>query len=220
MFPIRDNIRTETVPVVTIVIIALNSLVWLYEVSLGSRIEYFILGHGLTPWRFTHYYLYQGGFWDNAVTPLFWSIFMHAGWMHIIGNMWFLWIFGDNVEDRLGHFNYLIFYLLCGIGASLTQVRVLSQRQNPDCGGKRRHKWGSGGLSDKFSKRSHLYSLNNFRYYSACRTSRILISDFLVRISVCRRGCPGRRCRECGRRSILGSHGRVCYRYSALVAHA
>ena len=59
---------------------------------------------------------------------------MHAGWTHIIGNMWFLWIFGDNIEDRLGHFNYLIFYLLCGIGASLTQVAFYPDARIPTVG--------------------------------------------------------------------------------------
>ena len=71
MLPIRDNNPTNTVPVVTIILIVLNSLIWLYEISLGSRSDYFILGYGLTPWRFTHYYMYQGGFWANSITPLF-----------------------------------------------------------------------------------------------------------------------------------------------------
>jgi membrane associated rhomboid family serine protease len=167
MFPIRDNIRTETVPVVTIVIIALNSLVWLYEVSLGSRIDYFILGYGLTPWRFTHYYMYQGGFWDNAVAPLFSSIFMHAGWMHIIGNMWFLWIFGDNVEDRLGHFNYLIFYLLCGIGAALTQVAFYPNARIPTVG-------ASGAISGVLG--AYLISFPNARVYT------LLIIFIIIRL--------------------------------------
>ena len=216
MFPIRDSNPSQTVPVVTILLIVLNSLMWLYEISLGSRIDHLLVGYGLTPWRFTHYYLYQGGFWDNAVTPLFSSIFMHAGWLHIIGNMWFLWIFGDNVEDRLGHFNYLIFYLLCGIGASLTQVAFYPDARIPTVGASGAVSGVSGGLSDKFSKRSRLHAFDNF----LCGNSGVLIPNLLVRISVHGRGCSSRRCPECRRRSILGSYGRIRYRCGAPVAHA
>ncbi len=157
MFPIRDNNPTNTVPVVTIILIVLNSLIWIYEISLGSRIDHFISGYGLTPWRFAHYYMYQGGFWDNAVTPLFSSIFMHAGWMHIIGNMWFLWIFGDNIEDRLGHFKYLIFYLLCGVGASLIQVAFNPSSTIPTIG-------ASGAISGVLG--AYLISFPNARIYT------------------------------------------------------
>jgi membrane associated rhomboid family serine protease len=157
MFPIRDNNPTRTVPVVTIILIALNSLVWLYEIFLGSRSDSFILGYGLTPWRFTHYYMFQGGFWSNSIVPLFWSIFMHAGWMHLIGNMWFLWIFGDNIEDRLGHVNYLIFYLLCGIGASLIHVAFNPLSKIPTVG-------ASGAISGILG--AYLISFPNARIYT------------------------------------------------------
>ena len=82
---------------------------------------------------------------------------MHAGWMHIIGNMWFLWIFGDNVEDRLGHFNYLIFYLLCGIGASLTQVAFYPDTRIPTVG-------ASGAISGVLG--AYLISFPNARIYT------------------------------------------------------
>ena len=219
MIPIRDNNPTNTVPVVTIILIVLNSLIWLYEISLGSRSDYFILGYGLTPWRFTHYYMYQGGFWANSITPLFWSIFMHAGWLHLIGNMWFLWIFGDNIEERLGHINYLIFYLLCGIGASLIHVAFNPLSKDSDCWSERRNKRDSRRLPDMLSKCSHLYSFDNFRYYSICRNSCILISDFLVGFSVLGRSSPNRCRGECRWRSILGSHGRIRHRGGAPMAH-
>ncbi len=122
MIPLRDSRRSGTVPVVNIILIIINSLVWLYEVSRGTQFEAFILQHGLIPLHLVQFYRFPGGFWENAVAPLFSSIFMHAGWLHVIGNMWFLWIFGDNVEDRLGHVRYLVFYLLCGIGASLIHI--------------------------------------------------------------------------------------------------
>jgi membrane associated rhomboid family serine protease len=173
MFPIRDNNPTNAVPVVTIILIALNSLMWIYEISLGSQIDHFILGYGLTPWRFTHYYLYQRGFWDNAVTPLFSSIFMHAGWLHIIGNMWFLWIFGDNVEDRLGRLNFMIFYLLCGIGASLTQVAFYPDARIPTVG-------ASGAISGVLG--AYLISFPNARILTLLIIFFVEIPAFLFLI--------------------------------------
>jgi membrane associated rhomboid family serine protease len=110
MFPLRDTQPSYSKPFVTTLIIVINVLVFLYEFSLDdySR-NYFITQYGLVPVR-----LHPFAF----IT----SMFLHGGWMHIIGNMWFLWIFGDNVEDVLGHYKYLVFYLLCGIAAAMTQV--------------------------------------------------------------------------------------------------
>jgi rhomboid family protein len=110
MFPLRDTQPSYTRPLVTVLIIVLNAVVFLHEISLDeySR-NYFIMHYGLVPARF-HF------------SAIFSSMFLHGGWMHIIGNMWFLWIFGDNVEDAFGHFKYLVFYLLCGIAAAMTQV--------------------------------------------------------------------------------------------------
>ncbi len=166
MFPLRDNIPTDTFPIVTLMLIAVNSVIWFYEVSLGANLDNFILAHGLTPWRFVHYSMYQGGFWDNALSPLFSSIFMHAGWMHVIGNMWFLWIFGDNIEDRLGHFKYLIFYLLCGIGASLIHVTFNPLSKIPTVG-------ASGAISGVLG--AYLISFPNARVYT------LLIIFFIIR---------------------------------------
>ena len=110
MFPLRDTQPSYSRPLVTVLIIILNVVVFLHEFSLDeySR-NYFIAHYGLIPARF-HF---------SAILT---SMFLHGGWMHIIGNMWFLWIFGDNVEDALGHFKYLVFYFLCGIAAAFTQV--------------------------------------------------------------------------------------------------
>jgi membrane associated rhomboid family serine protease len=110
MFPIRDTQPSYSRPIVTILIIVLNVVVFLYEFSLDeySR-NYFIANYGLIPARFH----------TSAVIT---SMFLHGGWLHIIGNMWFLWIFGDNIEDVLGHAKYLVFYVLCGIAAGMTQT--------------------------------------------------------------------------------------------------
>jgi len=110
MFPLRDTQPSYSRPLITVLIIVLNVVVFLHEFSLDeySR-NHFIMYYGLVPARF-HF---------SAVLT---SMFLHGGWMHIIGNMWFLWIFGDNVEDAFGHVKYLVFYFLCGIAAAMTQV--------------------------------------------------------------------------------------------------
>ncbi len=123
MIPLRDANPAQTAPLVTVTLIVINALVWFYEVSLGPhRIEPFIQTYGLVPAHFLSFTSHAGGFFGNAVMPLFTSIFLHGSWAHVIGNMWFLWIFGDNVEDRLGHGRFVLFYLLCGIGASLAHA--------------------------------------------------------------------------------------------------
>jgi membrane associated rhomboid family serine protease len=110
MFPIRDTQPSYSKPVVTVCIIVVNLLVFLQEASLDPySLNEFIRIYGLVPDRF-HF--------TNVLT----SMFLHGGWMHVLGNMWFLWIFGDNVEDILGHAKYLLFYLLCGMAAAFTQV--------------------------------------------------------------------------------------------------
>jgi membrane associated rhomboid family serine protease len=122
MIPLRDSEPSGTVPVVTILLILVNGLVWLYEVSLGDQVDLFVQQYGLTPLRFVTYSRYSGGFIANALVPAVSSLFLHNGWLHVIGNMWFLWIFGDNVEDRVGHVKYFLFYLICGVGACLLHV--------------------------------------------------------------------------------------------------
>src|ERR1700689_1808087 len=110
MFPIRDTQPSYSRPLVTSVIIALNVAVFLYEITLDAYSRNYLIAHyGLVPARF-------------HASALVTSMFLHGGWMHIIGNMWVLWIFGDNVEDVLGHAKYLVFYVLCGIAAGVTQV--------------------------------------------------------------------------------------------------
>jgi membrane associated rhomboid family serine protease len=122
MFPIRDTQPSYSRPVTITLLIALNVLVFLYEFSLDpySR-NHFISVYGLIPVRF-HLY---------AVVT---SMFLHGGWMHIIGNMWFLWIFGDNIEDVMGHGKFLAFYLVCGVVAGLTQTLFNADSRVPMVG--------------------------------------------------------------------------------------
>jgi membrane associated rhomboid family serine protease len=112
MFPISDVIPSRTTPFVTIGLIVANALVFLYMLTLpGGMLEGFVAAYAVVP------------AWFSAPT-LITSQFLHAGWMHIIGNMLYLWIFGDNVEDRLGHARYLLFYLGAGAVAAILQVLI------------------------------------------------------------------------------------------------
>jgi membrane associated rhomboid family serine protease len=121
MIPIRDDAPRYTTPWINYFLIALNCLVFLYELQLGPRnLNTLFLTFGMVPARMTA--ALRVGAFAAAFLPVLTSMFMHAGWLHIIFNMWWLWIFGDNVEDSLGHFPYLIFYLLGGLGAAVVHI--------------------------------------------------------------------------------------------------
>jgi membrane associated rhomboid family serine protease len=112
VIPLRDVIRSRTVPFLTVGIIALNGLAFFFELSLSDAdLQPFLQVYGVVPAAFS---------WPTIFT----SMFLHSGWLHFLGNMLYLWIFGDNVEDRLGHGRFLGFYLLCGAVAVLAQVAV------------------------------------------------------------------------------------------------
>src|SRR5260370_4337621 len=113
--PIRDSIRSRTTPVVTVALIIINVLVFLKEVSLGSGSRELLEVFGFIPARFV-LWADRGGdpFSPFRFIPIFTAMFLHGGWAHIIWNMLYLWIFCDNVEDRLGHFPDLLFFLLFG----------------------------------------------------------------------------------------------------------
>ncbi len=109
VIPLRDVIPSRTTPYVTVTLIVLNVLVFAYQLRLGDAGQHVIYLFGLVPADFS---------WGTVFT----SMFLHGGLMHAGGNMLYLWIFGDNVEDRMGHGRFLVFYLLCGVAAALAQV--------------------------------------------------------------------------------------------------
>src|SRR6476646_7324246 len=125
MFPIGDDDSAErTVPVVTYLLIALNVLFFFVELSGGDP---FIERWSVVPRRLV---ANPGG---DFIT-IFTSMFMHGGWVHLGGNMLYLWIFGDNVEDRFGHAKFTLFYLICGVAATLAQVAVNAGSTVPNLG--------------------------------------------------------------------------------------
>jgi membrane associated rhomboid family serine protease len=142
-----DDLDRRSVPIVTYALIAINVVVWLLELSGGER---FINGYSAVPFEITHntdligartitvggqnfpIELYAGP--KPIYLTLVTSMFMHASWMHIIGNMLYLWIFGDNIEDRLGHARFLVFYLVCGFAASAAQIAFTADSVIPSLG--------------------------------------------------------------------------------------
>jgi len=120
MIPLRDNIPSARTPYVNYLLIVACTLAFLWELSTGPRLPAFISILGFVPERFLLLFSTYGPLaLPLMVIPLFTSLFLHGGWLHLLGNMWFLYIFGDNVEDFLGHRRYLLFYLVCGVGANL-----------------------------------------------------------------------------------------------------
>jgi membrane associated rhomboid family serine protease len=120
MIPLRDDRPPRTFAFATVAIVAANAAVFWHELSLGSpsRLDAFFAAFALTPADLTH-----APSPDTART-VFTSMFLHGGWAHILGNMLFLWIFGRNVEDSIGHFKFIVFYLLCGVAAAGTQIAL------------------------------------------------------------------------------------------------
>jgi membrane associated rhomboid family serine protease len=113
MLPLKDDIASRTRPIITYAILVVNIIVFLYELALGAQLHNFVVQYGATPF----YIFHPTGF--SSYATLFSSMFIHANLMHIFGNMLFLWIFADNVEDRLGHIKFVFFYFICGISGAL-----------------------------------------------------------------------------------------------------
>lgn len=130
MFPIRDDQPRYSTPVVNYFVIALNVLVYLFfelpvKFQSARAFDVLILQFGLVPQHFTRALAGSAHYsFPQTFLTILTSMFLHGDLFHILGNLWFLWIFGDNIEDYLGHFPYLIFYLLCGIAAALTDIAI------------------------------------------------------------------------------------------------
>ena len=124
MLPLRDDQARYSTPLVNYFLIGLNLLIFLFEASLDRRSLDILVGQfGVVPSHLSAFLAGSPRFpLPVVVIPFFTSLFLHGSWMHVIGNMWFLYIFGDNVEDYLGHFKYLVFYILTGVIAMGTHV--------------------------------------------------------------------------------------------------
>jgi membrane associated rhomboid family serine protease len=142
MFPLRDTVPSLRFPAVTIGLIVVNAFVFLFELGNTRGLDAVFYQWGIVPCTFTGTcharLLTPGGFRSVPLHPnyltLLSSMFLHGGWMHIIGNMWSLWIFGDNVEDRMGRAGFLCFYLLSGLAAGVLHIAFNTSSRVPTVG--------------------------------------------------------------------------------------
>ncbi len=129
MIPLRDSTPSTHFPVITVLLIALNFFIFYFETKLGPQgMNQLFYTFGLVPARFMNSHAAIG------FLPFISSTFLHGGWMHVIGNMWILWLFGDNVEDKMGKFRFLLFYLLMGLLAGLTHYAINPASEIPVVG--------------------------------------------------------------------------------------
>ncbi len=122
MIPLRDAIRSKNFPAVNFIIIGLNVIVFLWQLAQGPHLKEALYLYGIVPLRYSDPELSAQFTGFQQYLPFLTSMFLHGGFLHIIMNMWFLYIFGDNIEDRLGHIRYLVFYLFCGVAAGLVHL--------------------------------------------------------------------------------------------------
>ena len=144
MIPLKDDVPSRTFPIVNISLIALNGLFFLLELGLGDQLQGFLAQAAVVPALYTlgpHHHV-SGGMLHIILASLapdlglriLLSMFLHGGWAHILGNMLYLWIFGDNVEDRMGHGRYAVFYLLCGFAGSYAHIWAEPASRMPSIG--------------------------------------------------------------------------------------
>jgi membrane associated rhomboid family serine protease len=134
MIPLKDDIPSYRTPIVTVGLISLNCLVFFYLLSWGKEFQNALFKWGAIPFEITHGQELTPDLAFSIPLSLFSSMFMHGGFLHLAGNMLYLWIFGDNVEDKLGHLKFFIFYILCGLAAALTHIVTAPNSQIPMVG--------------------------------------------------------------------------------------
>jgi membrane associated rhomboid family serine protease len=126
MIPLRDENPTRTFPFVTLGIIIANVLLFIYELNLGNRLEETIMRFAVIPYDVTHRIIDP-----RVIFTLFSALFFHGGFAHIFGNMLYLWVFGNNIEDRLGHLRFIFFYFACGIFATIGHIVFALNSKTP-----------------------------------------------------------------------------------------
>ena len=129
MIPLKDDNPTKTFPFITILLIVANIAVFLYELSLGSGVEYLVSVMGAIPYEITHIHLNP-----KVSLTLITSLFLHGSILHLLGNMLYLWIFGNNIEDAVGHIKFVLFYLITGVAASMTHILLNTDSMVPVIG--------------------------------------------------------------------------------------
>lgn len=134
MLPLKDDVPSRRFPFLTVALIALNALAFFYQLRVGPRMDELLLYFSVIPARYTVPEVARLFSGSEQVMPLFTSMFLHGGWIHLIGNMWTLWIFGDNVEDRLGRGRYLFLYVIGGVTAAVVHIYTNAASTLPTIG--------------------------------------------------------------------------------------
>ncbi|MBC7928639.1 MAG: rhomboid family intramembrane serine protease [Bryobacteraceae bacterium] len=172
MIPLRDTQPSNSFPFVTLLIIVANVLIFFFQLSLEPHfLNYFIANYGIVPDRF-------------QLADLVTSMFLHGGWMHLIGNMWFLWIYGDNVEDVVGHGRFLLFYLMCGVAAGLVHVLLNADSRVPTVGASGAIAGVMGAYMVKFPRSKVLTLIPIFIFFTTVEIPAffILLYWFVIQI--------------------------------------
>ncbi len=155
--PLKTDYRDRTFPSVTLALIVVNTIVFLFELFLGDSLDAFIQTYATVPCEVLATCALPAGLSPSApYVSMFTSMFLHGGWMHLIGNMLYLWVFGQNVEDAFGHGYYLVFYLACGVAANLAQVAMSPMSTTPGLG-------ASGAIAGVLGAYVVLFPLANVR---------------------------------------------------------
>lgn len=134
MIPLRDENPSQSVPVLTRTLIVVNAAAFVYQLMQGAELRTFMVTWGMVPARVTLALQYGEEPITGPALTLLTSMFLHGGWLHLVGNMWYLWIFGDNVEDRLGRGRFILFYLASGVVAALLHYALNPASRAPTVG--------------------------------------------------------------------------------------
>ncbi len=218
MIPLRDDVPARTFPVVNVTIIVLNVVFFLMELGLGRQLQGFLFQAAVVPVLFTPDHAGAASVLEILLASLspalglrvLLSMFLHGGWLHIGGNMLYLWVFGDNVEDRMGHGRYAVFYLLCGWAATYAHILSQPASRMPSIG-------ASGAIAGVLGAYLALYPARAGRHPhpprhhlpSRADSRRVLPGDLVPRAVPGGRDEPWRPYGRDGRRGVVGSRRRL-----------
>jgi len=132
--PLHDHIRRQTFWLFTLLLIIANVLAFMFEMAVGRDVDRLVFYFGLIPIRYTNFHFVTEAGVPGLLVPIFTSMFLHGGWLHLLGNMLFLFVFGRSIEDRFGHFKFLLIYFLGGLGGALLHIFLNAGSQTPTIG--------------------------------------------------------------------------------------
>ncbi len=213
MIPLKNMMARRTVPVMTILIIVVNVLVYFHQATISNAAnDAFIRTFGLVPLKMQMALAGHRYSLAQAFTPVFTCMFLHGGFLHILGNMWFLWIFGGAVEDRLGPVPYMLFYLVCGIGSGLAQAAFSWGSNVPSIGASGAISGILGAYVVYFPASRDIHARAALHIFLYRADSRDCLHRALVRRAISQRRELDERAawRESRRSCLVGACRRIC----------